>query len=229
MSTVRRAAVAAATYATVRRLGRRSGVTQSELGRRLPGDELIPHPRHTIDRATTLPAPPQEVWPWIVQLGKERGGWYMPSWLEPLIVRRPETKAATAIEPEHQDLAEGDEVPDYGPGEPVFRVAHLEEPHALVYSSLRDPSDRWRWPEDDDPLPPGVFAFSWALVLDAAEGGRTRLHVRFRYTRNNTSHLTWLLGPLMGVVDYATIAVLFAGLRERTEDATKAPAPARAT
>src|SRR3954452_16755071 len=132
-----RVALGVAAVAGARRLGRRSGVSDAELGRVLPGDELIARPRHTIDRATTLPAPPEAVWPWLVQLGKERGGWYMPSWLEPLIVRRPETKAATGIVPELQHVGVGDEIPDYGPGEPVFRAERVDPPHALVYSSLR--------------------------------------------------------------------------------------------
>ena len=60
------------------RLGRRSGVTDDEVAASLPGDAIVPDARVVIDRATTLAAPPERVWPWIVQLGKRRAGWYFP-------------------------------------------------------------------------------------------------------------------------------------------------------
>ena len=60
------------------RAGRRSGVTRAELDRALPGDDLVPGARVLMDRAATLPAPPELVWPWLVQLGRERAGWYLP-------------------------------------------------------------------------------------------------------------------------------------------------------
>src|SRR5689334_18272257 len=66
----------AAALALALRLGRRSGATAAELCRALPGDGLIPHPRLVTDRALTIWAPATEIWPWIVQMGYHRGGWY---------------------------------------------------------------------------------------------------------------------------------------------------------
>ncbi len=54
----------------------------------LPGDELVPSPDAVMDRGFTLPAPPEGVWPWFNQLGKNRAGWYLPAWLENPISRR---------------------------------------------------------------------------------------------------------------------------------------------
>ena len=67
------------------RWARRSGTTAAERFRVLPGDELVPDARLGLDRATTLPAPVERVWPWLVQLGKGRDGWYLPRSLELLV------------------------------------------------------------------------------------------------------------------------------------------------
>ena len=67
------------------RLGRRSGVTDAEVRRALPGDDLIADPGLVTDRAITIHAPAQDVWPWVVQMGYHRGGWYTSRWLDKLI------------------------------------------------------------------------------------------------------------------------------------------------
>jgi hypothetical protein len=54
------------------------GATHDEATDAYPGDELIPDPAHFSTMATTLPAPPERVWPWLVQMGYDRAGWY--SW-----------------------------------------------------------------------------------------------------------------------------------------------------
>ena len=53
-----------------------------DVARTLPGDDLVPHADVVMDRAFDLPAPPEDVWPWFVQLGKKRAGWYLPRSVE---------------------------------------------------------------------------------------------------------------------------------------------------
>ena len=197
----------------LRRLARRSGVTAADLARPLPGDGLVPEPSFVVDRAAVLPAPPPAVWPWLVQLGKERGWWYLPAWAERFVWAR-EKRGARHIVAALQELAVGDVVPDWGPGDPVFKVASLEPPHALVYHSVRQRSNRWRWPEPDTPRPLDCFEFSWALVVEPAPGERSRLHVRLRAaTPGGRSRPLLELGG--GLVDYLTIELMVRGLRER--------------
>jgi hypothetical protein len=64
------------------RIARRSGVKDRDLSRVLPGDSLIQNPQMVMDRAAIYHASAKEIWPCIVQLGKEPGGWYVPAWLE---------------------------------------------------------------------------------------------------------------------------------------------------
>lgn len=218
-------AIATASYLLLERIGRRSGVTEADIIRRLPGDDLVQQPVLLADRSTIIEAPVEQIWPWLVQLGKERGGWYFPSAIERFL---PQTaRGAQSILLQFQSLAVGDVVPDYGPGSGTFKVIALEAPHVLVYYSVRQPSAGWTWPEVDDPLPAGVLVLSWALILDELDEGQSNLHIRLRANPpgGRMSPLMLLLG---GFFDYLTIVLLFRGLKERlsspvTEHAPGAP------
>lgn len=192
----------------------RSGVTDADRARPLPGDELVPAAAVVVDRLLRLPAPPAVVWPWLVQLGKTRGGWYLPGSLERLLPAR--GRGAREILPDFQHLAPGDHIPDWGPGDPVLRVAELEPRRVLVYLSLRDRRDAWRWPAGDR-LGPGVLAMSWALVLDPAPGG-SRLQFRMRITTLGR-RVPRAVAAAGGLADWVTVALLERGLAERVSAA----------
>jgi len=198
-------------------------VANRDIARLLPGDELIADPEIQIDRATSIQASINDVWPWIVQLGKGRASWYMPHRLERLIVWPAKKRSATRIVEELQSLREGDYVPDWGPGDPSFKVITLEPPRALVYLSLRDRANGWRWPSVAEP-PSGVVAFSWALVLDEIDAERCRLHIRLRGRLGKKRPLRPFVATLGGLLDYLTVIVLFAGLKERVADTSNRPA-----
>ena len=114
-------------------------MTDEEVAAPLPGDEIVPDARVVIDRATTLAAPPERVWPWIVQLGKRRAGWYFPRWIEVAIPR--ERRGLRHVEPRWQRLAVGDVIPDWGGPAATFEVAVLDPPRALVHRSTRERRD----------------------------------------------------------------------------------------
>jgi hypothetical protein len=198
------------------RASRHSGVTGEERGRVLPGDDLVPGARVVMDRAVTLPAPPERVWPWLVQLGKERAGWYLPGWIEPLVPSA--RRGLRYVDHDFQSLAEGDEIPDWGPGDPVFRAAVVDPPHALVYLSARDRDNGHRWPADGPPYGPSVLVASWALVLSKATApdgsAGSRLQLRLRVNKIG-KRAPWLVATLGGLMDEATVRPMFAGLRER--------------
>jgi hypothetical protein len=181
------------------RLGRRSGVTDAEVGTALPGDDVVPDARVVIDRATTLNAAPERVWPWIVQLGKRRAGWYFPAWIEAVIPR--DRRGLRHIEPRWQRLAVGDVIPDWGGPGATFEIVTLDAPRALVHRSTRGRPDR-------DPI-----RLSWALVLTPVGAG-TRLHLRLRISALGR-RAPKLVTTVAGLIDEATVAPLFAGLAER--------------
>jgi hypothetical protein len=75
----------------------------------LPGDDLVPDASWVIDRRLDLDAAPEQLWPWLVQLGKARGGWYLPRSIDWLLPER--RRGARRILPQFQEVAVGDDTP----------------------------------------------------------------------------------------------------------------------
>jgi hypothetical protein len=129
---------------------------QDEVDAALPGDVLYPRAQFRATRALTIAAPPQQVWPWLVQVGAGRAGWYSDDLLDDL--GRP---SATEVVPEWQHLQVGQWVPMSPWGPPpdrtAFRVAAFEELRWLL------------WTKPDS---------SWVWSLTALPGGKTRLVTR---------------------------------------------------
>jgi hypothetical protein len=69
----------------VRRLSQRTGVTDAEAYGTLPGDDVIAHPMVEWTRGITVQAPPERIWPWLVQMGYGRAGWYTPAWVDRIL------------------------------------------------------------------------------------------------------------------------------------------------
>ena len=63
----------------------RWGATDAEVARRWPGDDLAEAPSARAVRAVSIEAPAAAVWPWIMQVGRDRGGFYSYTWLENLV------------------------------------------------------------------------------------------------------------------------------------------------
>ena len=131
--------------AATRRLSVRTGVSDAEASGSLPGDEIIGHPMLEWTRGVTVRTSAEQIWPWLVQMGYGRGGWYTPEWVDLFAnrwvfgARAPFPKSAARILAEYQQVAVGDMIcdgPDYAS---FFRVEHVDPPHALVYRSIRHP------------------------------------------------------------------------------------------
>jgi hypothetical protein len=97
----------------------RWGATDDEVSRTLLGDSLIENPRLQATHAITVHAPPEAIWPWLVQMGQGRGGFYSYEGIERLLGLRPGN--ANQIIPNLQELHAADELPlaPNGAGLPV--------------------------------------------------------------------------------------------------------------
>lgn len=76
------ASALAAAYATLQVLGRRAGSRTEERAALLPGDELVHDPQMVMNHGVTINAHPDEVWPWMSQMGWHLGGYYTPHWVD---------------------------------------------------------------------------------------------------------------------------------------------------
>ena len=94
----------------IRRWFGRWGTTPADLSRVMSGDTAIVNPTYAATLAITVNARPEDIWPWLVQMGYQRGGLYSYDWLDRLFGYL-DGPSANHILPEFQQLAVGDEIP----------------------------------------------------------------------------------------------------------------------
>jgi hypothetical protein len=135
------AALAAMTveFVLYRRWHQRWGATDAEVGMPLPGDDLVSQPEFHATRAVTIDAPPEAVWPWIVQMGYGRAGFYAYDLLDNL--GRP---SADRIVAEWQDPKIGDWIAMSGNvnDNTAFRVQSFEPNRWMLWAK---PGSTWLW------------------------------------------------------------------------------------
>ena len=210
------AVAAVAGYAALQWLGRTSGSTRAERRERLPGDELVQRPQVVATHAITIPAPPQQIWPWLVQFGWHRGGWYTPRWVDVLLFPNNWPSAQDILE-DHQTLDVGDFVPDGSPEtecgfvvrevEPCERLL-LESTSHLPLSLRRRGLARVHW--------------TWSFCMKPiAGGGATHLVFRWR-SRTGPGWLTAMVHLLIVPADAVMSRGMLRGLRCR---AVRGPQP----
>lgn len=156
-------ATAVAAEATLIHLGRTYGSTAAERRRSLPGDDVIRSPKVVTDHAVTIGARPEDVWPWLVQMGWHRAGWYTARWVDRLLFPA-NWPSANRIVPELQDIAVGDFIPDGAPETECGLIVEAYEPNrSLVLHSTSHLPKSWRDHADLD--------WSWVFVLDPLDDG----------------------------------------------------------
>jgi hypothetical protein len=152
----------------------RWGATEKEIAAALPGDALCPRATGQVTHAITIYAPTQDVWPWILQIGQDRGGFYSYSFLENMVGC--EMHNVDRILPEWQNRAVGDTVwfttPKHYSGQARMIAAIVEPERAMV---LVTPGDWERIQSGEN----GVEV-TWAFALVPDQQGNTRLITRSR-------------------------------------------------
>jgi hypothetical protein len=174
----------------------RWGANPSEVAAAMPGDDLVPVSHFTATRAITIDAPPESVWPWLMQVGFRRAGFFSYDLLDNL-----GRSSARTILTQWQNLNVGDVVaPMANPPSPAtsFSLAVLDKPRTLV------------WAKPDS---------SWSWVLRPLPGGRTRLVTRLR-RRYRLSFGAVLTVVLAEFGDFPMMRKMLLGIKERAEGAT---------
>ena len=172
------------------------GCTQAEAVQPMPGDALLPRAQYRSTRAITIDAPPEAVWPWLIQVGCLRAGWYSNDLLDNLA--RP---SATTIVPRLQHVEIGQWVTMSPAATPSTRTAFRVQDYR---------SDEWLlWTKPDS---------TWAWVLTPTSRGGTRLVTRIHAVYDWRHPLTATLGMLlMEFGDFAMLRRMLRGIRTRAE------------
>lgn len=174
----------------------RWGATDAEVAATYLGDDLVPQPARIINRAVTIQATPEQIYPWIVQLGAGKGGYYSYTWLETYLLNCPIVNA-DRIHPEWQNLEVGDPVKmcpgDFGP--PPYEVALIGPLYTIVLGHTED----GRWME------------SWQFVIEPQPDGASRLILRTR---------SLMVGGFWDIIEPGTFIMergMLLGIKERAE------------
>lgn len=173
----------------------RWGATDDEISATYPGDELVPQPASFVNRAITINAAPEYIYPWIVQLDATKGGWYSYTWLEGMIGCS--MVNADRIHPEWQNLQVGDEVkmcPDE-PAPPPYIVAQIHTNQAIVMGHKEN----------------GEWVDLYQFIIVPQEDGSSRLVLRTR---------TMMVGGFWTVMHPGAFIMergLLYGVKERAE------------
>ncbi len=173
----------------------RWGATDAEIAAVFPGDELVPAPLQTVNRGVTIHATPEKIYPWLLQLGADRGGLYSYEVLEKM-ANCPITNA-DRIHPEWQNLKVGDLVKlcPKDPAPPPYIVAALTPDRSLVLGH----QDNGKWVEE------------WEFNIVPQSDGTSRLVTRTR---------TMMVGGIWEVLHPITFVMeqrLLLGVKERAE------------
>ncbi len=194
------------------------GATADEVRAALPGDDLVPNPVSQTTQAVTIHAAPVQIYPWLMQIGVDRGGMYSYDWLENLMGLNVHT--IDRIVPELQNVKPGDfwrfTPKDYfikdGPGVFVIRL----EPERAMVGCFGSPS-----------APPPPCTGTWQLVLQSQGDGTTRLILRTR--TDAASPMTGIFGAIFDPITFVMGRGMLLGFRDRVEAHRDSPPPANIT
>ena len=176
----------------------RWGATTTEAAQPLPGDQLMTRPGFSATRAITIAARPEHIWPWLVQLGSGRAGWYAIDRIDNAGV-----PSAQTIRPELQDLQVDDLVPmvagkDIGP-----RVKELEPNHRMLW-----------WD--------GHGEFTWEWVLEPIDDQTTRLLCRVQEAYPPLWSRRMLYAVVASTGDIVMVRKQLRGIKARAERLARA-------
>ena len=178
----------------------RWGATDEEIAASFPGDELLLEPASFINRAVTVNALPEEIYPWIVQLGADKGGMYSYTSLETYLLNCPLVNA-DRIHEEWQDLKVGDEMKmcPNEPAPPPYIIAQIVPNEAIVMGHQEN----------------GEWVDVWQFIIVPQKDGTSRLITR---TRTMATGGFWTIihpgifmmerGMLLGIKDRAEMLAI---------------------
>lgn len=180
----------------------RWGATDAEVNRSLPGDDAVPTPKGGYTQAITIQASPDQVWPWVAQIGQGRGGFYSYDFLENLVGCDIHSVNRIIPEYQHDETSQGLRL---HPNMPPMPVIAIEPVRVLLFGGRIDPNT----------------PVTWLFFLEIFDEKATRLTSRWRFdykpTPGNRIAYNLFLEPIACVMQQKMLL----GIKKRIESATK--------
>jgi hypothetical protein len=214
-----------------------------EISRALPGDDVVADPVASETRGITIAATPDRIWPWLVQMGYGKAGWYSYDQLDQRGASSDEIVEAWGA------IKVGDIVPTHPGG--GFEVVDLQPDRAMVLRSdtalVQAQAESWAKRTGTAPIEaptrgvaasgailgqtPQEFSASWTFVIEPLEGGRSRLIERFRVWYGESGMASHVVMPVVGFGVFVMMQRQMVGIRTRAErlarTSLRSPAPIR--
>ena len=222
------------TVSRARRWWQTWGVRADETTKPLAGDEVVIAPVASETRGITIDATPEQIWPWLVQMGFGRAGWYSYDRLDQ------RGKSADGLNEAWQSIAVGDVMPTHPGG--GFEVVAVEPGRSLVLRSdtalVTAQAEAAAAAAKAEPAPdaepetvpaglqasgailgatPQQFAASWAFVLEPIDAGHTRLIERFRVWYGESGFGAQVVMPVVGFGVFVMLQKQMLGIKARAE------------
>lgn len=193
-----------------------------------PGGNLIGDPIIDLHYEIEIDAEPADIWPWIIQMGYHRGGWYIDTWWDEAIQKHfwprvvPEEARgsfkppASDIMPEYQALGVGHIIPDGPANTAYYKVVDIQpEKLLLLYSTSHF---KYAAPQFvyNTPLAPRG-AFCWAFVLDPISSKKTRL-ISWWQAEIHPKTFFFLIKPIFCFIDGLHQREILKGIKRRVEN-----------
>jgi hypothetical protein len=189
---------------------RRWGAHPDEVNASMPGDDLVPDALFSSTRALTIHASPEQIWPWLAQMGQGKGGLYSYDFLENLMGL--EIHSARQILPEYQAIQAGDVVAlePSGSGYTVQEVAPGS--YLLLYTAGSDDTEMGRVFKAN-----GIKS-TWLFYLNGTDNGCTRLIVRWRAVIDKYSSMyARLMSIGLEPIEFLMERKMMLGIKQRVE------------
>jgi hypothetical protein len=227
------------------------GIETDEKTKVLAGDDVVTVPVASETRGITIDATPEDVWPWLVQMGFGRAGWYSYDRLDQ------RGKSVDGIVADWQAIKVGDIMPTHPGG--GFEIVAVESGRSLVLRSDTDlvaaqaaaaeatakakaKATEHETGVDDEKVPAGLqasgailgatpqqFSASWAFILEPMPGGRTRLIERFRVWYGESGFGSHVVMPVVGFGVFVMLQKQMLGIKARAERTARERAGSPAT
>jgi hypothetical protein len=173
------------------------GASNEEIRAPLPGDPFIPAGSKISTRAITINASPIEIWPWLTQLGQERGGFYSYDWLENLFGAQMQN--ADQLLPAEQHLKSGDRVSYIPDGPPItYATVNMLEPGSIL-----------------------VLGIGWTFCLKPLDSHHTRLVVRYPYLLGKGIGNAFFYYAIFEPAHFVMESGMMMGIKQRAEKAAR--------